>query len=239
MASRLLELPREIRDLIYDYALVRDVIPVQCAAVLLEATVSRSPGICRQLDKNYPLRRVRAHRRIWYIPSFDIGLSSAANDSGELRNIQMTYQLAMPSDTPSSHMIEIRLLQTCRQIYHEARESFYGKNLFSFTADFGVPTTFAFLCDRPAESLKLISSMKLALVEASNLRGTVGAHYPVLRRSTDSLVLQFAYNHFTDLCTLLSINDMTQLLLWSKSVCLGKQKRLMDRDRGSLPGLTP
>lgn len=208
MASRLLELPREIRDLIYDYVLVRDVIPVQCAAVLSEVAASRSPGICRQLDKNYPLRRIRATRRIWYIPRFDIGLTSAANDSGELRNIQMTYQLGMPSDMLSSHRIEIRLLQTCRQIYHEARKSFYGKNLFSFTADFSVPTAFAFLCDRPATSLKLISSIKLLLVEASNLRGTIGAHYPVLRRSTDSLVLQFAYNHFTDLCTLLSTSRM-------------------------------
>jgi hypothetical protein len=209
MASRLLELPREIRDLIYDYVLLRDVIPIQCAALLLEATASRSPGIRRQLDKTYPLRRVRAHRRIWYIPRFDIGLTSAANDLGEeLRNIKMTYQLAIPPDTPFSHMIEIRLLQTCRQIYHEARKSFYGKNLFSFTADFGVPTAFAFLCDRPAESLKLISSMRLVLVEASNLRGTMGAHYPETRRSTDSLVLQFVYNHFTDLCTLLSTSRM-------------------------------
>jgi hypothetical protein len=204
MASRLLELPREIRDLIYGYVVVCDVIAIESAAVLLDATASRSAV---ELDKTYPLRRLRAHRRVWYVPRFDI--ASAAYDSRDgLTNIQMTYQLAIPADTPSSQKIEIRLLQTCRQIYHEARKVFYGQNLFGFTANFSVPTAFAFLCDRPAESLKLVSSMKLALVEASNLRGTMGAHYPVFRRSTDSLVLQFTYNYFTDLCTLLSTKRM-------------------------------
>ena len=205
MSSRLLKLPRELRDLIYGYVLVCDVILVQSAAVLLDATVCRST---RELDKAYPLRRLRAHRRIWLTPRFDIGLTSAEYDSRDgPTNIRMTYQLASPSDTSSNH-IEIRLLQTCRQIYHEARKVFYGQNLFSFTESLSIPTAFAFLCDRPPESLKLISSMELALVEASNMRGTIGAHYPVLRRSTDSLVLQFAYNHFTDLCTLLSTTRM-------------------------------
>jgi hypothetical protein len=208
MPLRLLELSREIRDLIYGYVVVCDVISIQSAAVLSEATASRSPGICTELDKTYPLRRPRAHRRIWHIPRFDIGLASVADNPGELRNVQMTYQLEIPPNTPSSHRIEIRLLQTCRQIYHEAGKVFYGQNLFSFTSNFNIPTAFAFLCDRPAESLKLISSMELALVEASNLRGTMAAHYPVTRRSTDSLVLQFAYNHFTDLCTLLSTSRM-------------------------------
>ena len=205
MSSRLLKLPRELRDLIYGYVLVCDVIPVQSAAVLLEAPAFRST---RGLEKAYPLRRLRAHRRIWLTPRFDIGLTSAEYDSRDgPTNIRMTYQLAIPSDTSSNH-IEIRLLQTCRQIYHEARKVFYGQNIFSFTESLSIPTAFAFLCDRPAESLKLISSMELALVEASNMRGTIGAHYPVLRRSTDSLVLQFAYNHFTDLCTLLSTTRM-------------------------------
>ena len=40
------------------------------------------------------------------------------------------------------------------------------------------------------------------------MRGTTQAHYPITRRSTDSLVLQYAYHHFTDLCTLMSTPRM-------------------------------
>jgi hypothetical protein len=76
--------------------------------------------------------------------------------------------------------------------------------MFSFTADFSIPTAFAFLCDTPAEPFLLISSMELALTEYNNTNGTTETHYPITRRSTDSLVLQYAYNHFTELCTLLS-----------------------------------
>jgi hypothetical protein len=125
-----------------------------------------------------------------------------------LKAVQMTYQLAVSPERSPSQSIEIHLLQTCKQIYHEARKTFYGKNLFSFTADFRIPTAFVFLCDRPAESLLLISSMELALTEDNNTISTNEAHYPIYRRSTNSLVLQYAYNHFTDLCTLLSTSRM-------------------------------
>ncbi|KAF1946598.1 hypothetical protein EJ02DRAFT_215372 [Clathrospora elynae] len=206
--SRLLQLPREIRDLIYDYVLVRDVISIECAVVNFPKAAdvaSFSPRFCTDFTKLFPSRSPWAHRRLWSIPAFDIDVAFSQVDLvKEPRFVQMTYQLAVNP----SHDIGIRLLQTCKQVYTEARETFYVKNLFSFTGDFRIPTAFAFLCDRPAKSLLLISSMELALTEDSNMRGTTEAHYPIVRRSTDSLVLQYAYNHFTDLCTLLSTSRM-------------------------------
>ncbi|KAL6707397.1 hypothetical protein ACN47E_004176 [Coniothyrium glycines] len=208
--SLLLQLPREVRDLIYEHVLVRDVIPIEAAVVKIpEATASRSPGYSKNLRELLPCRYSWSHRRLWLIPVLDIvcdfGPSDRTEDPRSTRSVSMTYQLDTWSPMVSPEgPIEIRLLQTCKQVYHEAREIFYGRNIFSFTADFRIATAFAFLCDRPAESLRLISSMELALLEDNNMRATAEAHYPIVRRSTDSLVLQYAYNHFTDLATLLS-----------------------------------
>jgi hypothetical protein len=210
MASQLLQLPREIRDLIYEHALVREVVPIECAVVPIPgATGSCNLGCYEDVIESLPLRRLRIRRRIWSIPTFDIDVSFSEGDAGESQKaVHMTYQLAIPHEKSPGHSIEIRLLQTCKQIYYEARKCFYGRNTFSFTADFRIPTAFAFLCDRPAESLLLISSMELALTEYNNTSATTEAHYPISRRSTDSLVLQYAYNHFTDLCILLSTSRM-------------------------------
>lgn len=206
--SRLLLLPREIRDLIYEHVLVRDVIPIECAVTNMSPsrfarrrTLSFSDG----LKEMYPCKRPRSQRRIWSVPAFDIDLSIPEGDSiNDPKIVHMTYQLANSIASSRAYGIEIRLLQVCNQIYSEAKSVFYCKNTFSFTGDYRIPTTFAFLCDRPAESLLLIKSLELALLEDNNLRGTTQAHYPVMRRSTDSLALQYAYHHFTDLCTLMS-----------------------------------
>lgn len=120
----------------------------------------------------------------------------------------MTYQVASPTTAHQEDPLDLRLLQTCRQIYLEAKEVFYNRNIFSFTADFRLGTAFAFLCDRPPESLRSIRAIELALMEDNNMRATDGAHYPITSRSTDCMVLQYAYNHFTDLTTLLSTSRM-------------------------------
>ncbi|USP73086.1 uncharacterized protein yc1106_00360 [Curvularia clavata] len=206
MPSRLLVIPREIRDLIYEYVLVRDVILIErAAATVPESAIIRSPEFYKRFAQSYPLTRKRVHRRVWLIPRFDLGLPCYKDDP-ELppSAVQMTYQLNSQCDLSHQDRIEINVLQTCQQIYHEAREIFYNKNVFRFKAAESIATTFAFLCDRPAESLKLISSIEMTLDEGTNLRGTDEAHYPVVARSTDSVVLRYAYNHFTELCTLLS-----------------------------------
>lgn len=210
MDSRLLKLPREIRDLIYEFALVRDVILIERgAATISEGTASHSPEFYRRLTKSHPLTRSRTHRRMWLIPRFDLGLTSYTCDPEDPpSHVQMTYQLTDQCDGQPQDRINICLLQTCQQVYHEARKVFYGKNRFRFPTAECIPTAFAFLCDRPAESLKLISTIDVTLSEGHNLRGTGEAHYPAIPRSTDSLVLRYAYNHFTDLCTLLSTSRM-------------------------------
>ncbi|RMZ70512.1 zinc ion binding [Pyrenophora seminiperda CCB06] len=213
MSSRLLELPRELRDMIYEFVLVRDVIPIQRAAAALgyipEESRNRCPEFYRQVTLTYPLRKTCAHRRTWAIPRFDLRVSSSRYDPRDLpTDVQMTYQLEDDYDVPWAYKFDLRLLQTSRQIYEEAREVFYSKNLFSFTDTEAIPTAFAFLCDRPAESLKLISAMEITFDEGSNMIGTTGAHYPIQAKSTDSLVLRYAYHCFPDLCTLLSTPRM-------------------------------
>lgn len=120
----------------------------------------------------------------------------------------MTYQLAPPSarpiDTYCNDKIVVQLLRVCRKVNFEASPLFYKKNIFSFTGRFPVSTALAFMQDRPATALILISSMELALTEDNNMRGTAEAHFPPTRRSSDCLVLQHAFHYFGDLCTLLS-----------------------------------
>jgi hypothetical protein len=197
--TRFLQLPREIRDLIYEHMLVRDIIPIECA--MTRTSTSDLPNAFNYISSAYPLHAARIHRRIWPIPAFDISIDPSDRPRDRSPTIYLTYQLAK-ADLGSS--INLNILQANHQVYTEATKVFYGSNIFSFTSDFRIPTAFAFLCDRPAASLKLITSLELALMEDNNIRGTPQAHYPAIRRSTDSLVLQYAYHWFTELCTLLS-----------------------------------
>jgi hypothetical protein len=194
--SRLLQLPREIRDLIYEQVLIRNAIPIECAITKPSSgLVSQAFG---ELSEYYPLRAPRQHRRIWPMPAYDLDSDFDATP------IYMTYQLAKRTPPTPNTEINLNLLRVCKQIHAETHKIFYSGNIFSFTGDYRIPTAFAFLCDRPPASLLLIGSLELSLMEDNNTQATPGAHYPVLQRSVASLVLQYAYNYFTDLCTLLS-----------------------------------
>jgi hypothetical protein len=197
--TRFLQLPREIRDLIYSYMLVREAIPIESA--MTKTLTSGLPDAFNDISSTYPLQAPRIHRRIWPIPAFDMALDPSNRSRDRSPTIYMTYQLSQADLDPR---INLNILQANHQVYDEASKVFYGSTIFSFTSDFRIPTAFAFLCDRPARSLRLITSIELALMEDNNIRGTPNAHYPAIRRSTDSLVLQYAYHWFTELCTLLS-----------------------------------
>jgi hypothetical protein len=197
-----LRLPREIRDLVIEHILVRDTIPIECA--IAKPSSTRVPRIFDELNNIYPLRSPHAHRRLWSMPMFDMNLDYTDSNRDKPMVIYMTYQIAHQNGSSSSHRLNLSLLQVSKQVYAEASKIFYRNNIFSFTGDYRIPTAFAFLCDRPATSLRLIESLELALIEDNNMRGTPHAHYPILRRSTDSLVLQYAYHYYTELCTLLS-----------------------------------
>ncbi|KAH7095575.1 hypothetical protein FB567DRAFT_512898 [Paraphoma chrysanthemicola] len=206
--SRLLKLPRELRDIIYAYVFDREVISIESAVtkVVYSHTSSRprtyltndrAPSYANELRKEYPLRAATLHRRIGSVPAFDVGFDSY----GTPNTVYMTYQLAKDVQEDG---VSVALLQVCKQANIEASSVFYGRSTFSFTSDFRIPCAFAFLCDRPASSLLQIRSLELALMEYCNMAGTSQAHFPVIRRSTDCLVLQYAYQYFTELCTLLS-----------------------------------
>ena len=203
-ASRLLQLPREIRDIIYHYVLVRNTIPIESAAVNYCKTTRRSPGFRKALSMEYPCRFTHHYRRTWTVASFDLKAEFGTYDLiDEPRTVQLTYQYSSHRYNCVPDSIDVQLLQISKQIYAEAVKILYGKNKFTFNED-GVPVAFNFLCDRPAASLLLVTSLSLGLTENNNMGGTSDAHYPVTRRATDNLTLQYVYNHFTDLCTLLS-----------------------------------
>jgi hypothetical protein len=217
--SPLLSLPAELRNLILEHVLGQDFIRIECAVASVRPHATRvlDHSFGKEILKKYPLRVPRVNRRLWSVPAFDLeyttdnraatrtGLPSAR---GEAVAVHMTYQLARrASDTPQDRP-GLHILRVSKQMYKEASEIFWGCNIFSFTSDFRIATAFAFLCDRPAASLRLIKALEIALAESNNMKGTQQAHYPVIRRSTDSEVLRYAYNHFTDLCTLLSTPRM-------------------------------
>ncbi|KAJ8111351.1 hypothetical protein OPT61_g6035 [Boeremia exigua] len=209
--SRLLQLPREIRDLIWECAIVRDTIPIDCA-------VFEGPGYRRhtgypcpyspQLREAYPLHRKVTWRRTWSLPVYDLKVDIQGGTWMEPKRARMTYQLASPCARPNERRTEdkiaIQLLQVCRTISTEAKPLFYSKNVFSFTGRFPISTALAFLQDRPAAALSQLSSIEMVLTEDNNMRGTPEAHFPSVTRSSDCLVLQYAFQYFTDLCTLLS-----------------------------------
>jgi hypothetical protein len=198
--TRFLDLPREIRDLCYEHMLVRDVIPIECA--ITKPSSLHNFSVYDNLNTIFPLTAPRIHRRFWLIPIFDMDLDYTNEE--ESSSVYMTYQLSKQEAVASADSLNLNILQASKQLYAEAFKIFYSNNVFSFTGDYRIPTAFAFLCDRPAASLCLIKSLELALMEDTNMRGTTQAHYPIIRRSTDSLVLQYAYHYFTELCTLLS-----------------------------------
>ncbi|KAJ4990711.1 hypothetical protein SVAN01_03720 [Stagonosporopsis vannaccii] len=211
MSLQLTNLPREIRDLIWEHSIVRDTIPIDCAVV-------EGPGYRRhtgfpcsfspQLHKAYPLIRDVTWRRTWFLPIYDLKVDIDGGTWMEPKRARMTYQIAAPCTGPKRthdfEKIAIQLLQVCRTIRDEARALFYKNNVFSFTGQFPISTALAFLQDRPVIALSQLSSIEILLTEDNNMRGTADAHFPPTTRSSDCLVLQHAFHYFTDLCNLLS-----------------------------------
>lgn len=209
--SRLLRLPRELRELIYEHALVRCTIPIECAVVRGPGYRKHSGYPCAfspQLHEAFPLTRKAVHRRTWSLPIYDLDVDIQGGTWMEPKRAQMTYQLgttcARPNHARQIDGITLQLFQVCRTIHDEARPLFYKKNTFSFTAKFPVSTALAFIQDLSPTALPLLSSIEMVLTEDNNMRGTAEAHYPPTTRSSDCLVLQHAFHYFTGLCDLLA-----------------------------------
>ncbi|KAI8939308.1 hypothetical protein NX059_003098 [Plenodomus lindquistii] len=205
-ASPLLQLPREIRDLIYEHALTGEHSTIALESAMVNSyrpAQNRDTSFYSRHGYKYQCHHARTHRRVWSVPTFDLHVAFGTQDIYNIpKHVSMTYQLGLKYhsvDRPN-----VNLLLTNKQIHIEASEIMYGTALFSFKGDFALATAFAFLCDRTPFALRLIKRIELSLVEGSNISGTTASHYPIVLRSTDSAVLQHAYNHYTDLCTLLS-----------------------------------
>lgn len=215
-SSPLLRLPRELRNLIWEYTLVRDTIPIECAVVTGPGYRRHTGFPCPyspQLHEAYPLNRNVGHRRTWFLPIYDLEVDIQGGTWMEPKRARMTYQLAPAVSKPNSlksgdDKIAIQLLRVCWMINHEANRLFYEKNVFSFTGQFPISTALAFLQDRSTDALSRLSSIELLLSENNNMRGSAEAHFPPTVRSSDCLVLQHAFHYFNDLCTLLSSPDV-------------------------------
>jgi hypothetical protein len=214
-SSPLLQLPRELRELIYEHAIVRKTIPINCAVIKGPGYRKHTGYPCStspQLHEAYPLNREAVHRRTWSLPIYDLNVDIQGGTWMEPKQAQMTYQLGdtrpKPGHAKRNDKIAIQLLQVCRTLYDEARPLFYKKNIFSFTGRFPVSTAHAFIQDLSTTALPLLSSIEIVLTEDNNMRGSAEAHYPPTTRSSDCLVLQHAFNYFTDLCALLALSTV-------------------------------
>lgn len=191
--SPFLKIPRELRNIIYTYLLTQ---PKIC----LESSVigTTTPAYAEMIQPDLPPRKPRRARSTWVQNTVDyvnryVDVTPISVDCDEIVDVEVTYQVAL-NKLISAPYLDIFL--TSRQIYSEAREIFYGKNIFCFSADFRIPTAFHFLKDRPSASLACIRSMELHLLEE---------YY---RDETVSVLTLYSFTFFTDLCAILASPQM-------------------------------
>ncbi|KAF2793747.1 hypothetical protein K505DRAFT_375142 [Melanomma pulvis-pyrius CBS 109.77] len=211
-----LALPREVRDLIYDYLLVHDKVSVK------NVVIDPPPWVPEKLLHVFQtgLKQPVVRRQTWRLPA-DHVLDPTYVEEGELfesvepgKELQMSFKIAPIRDKSSGIEIEpclnIHLMLVCRQLYSEAREVFYSKNTFQFTGDFRIPTALAFLLDRTLESLSYIRSLELALTETCWSHPDQFDQYTSPGSSPQpGLVLRYAYDYFRQLCSLIASSSMS------------------------------
>ncbi|KAL1386601.1 hypothetical protein HDK64DRAFT_190954, partial [Phyllosticta capitalensis] len=136
-----LQLPRELRDRIYEYALIVGVVPIEPVRCNNREDPQRRH--CMQMPLRYSSRPV--HQR------------TIRRDPGT--QAMLTYELAR-----FSQQAPITVFQTCRQIYQESSEIFYSKNQFFFDCrddGLSIPMAVSFFRDRPARVTSWIKSIKV------------------------------------------------------------------------------
>ena len=155
----LLGLPRELRDAILANLLLHSTIAIECGIVSIpkyrevDLAHGRAPLMFSQIGPlgNFPLRRPCVGRGTWTVPlsdmTFDAEVYVGYEGTGELppstksRDVPvgMTYQLEAKSES-----IDLAIMLVCKQLYQDACEMFYGRNVFSFRADFRIPSALRF-----------------------------------------------------------------------------------------------
>lgn len=181
---RFIDLPREVRDEFYNYALVRGIIDIDSTPPFVPADqfVPLSSDIKASIETSLLLSKDKtkqacmcsgcAHaffysdRRSIARTMRDIHTveSSAPTTAGTVTQpLKQSYCLhANAEDSPV-----IALLSTNRQLYLEASEIFYAKNLFNFLTPIKAPDSMlncqAFLEDRPDRCLAFIAGVDLLI----------------------------------------------------------------------------
>lgn len=144
----LLDLPRELRDLVYERMLIRKVIYIV-------------PGYCwEKRTWGNPYRfdlHVPEHQRSTYERTLAAGMQYAS------------YEERKRGSRRNHNCPNLNIFLTCRQVYDETSSVYYKQNLFYF--DFAgrtnevlsVQAGHAFLLDRPPRSLQRLRSIKLTI----------------------------------------------------------------------------
>lgn len=139
MAS-FLNLPRELRDSIYQASLVS----------LDNVDISEVNIDMRPLNPDLKLKL----RGTWRGEIVD------PEEENILDPVAMTYQMSFTSRVEN---LSLNLFLVNRQIYSESRQVFYEQNRFRFSDYYltGIPACLAFLFDRPQGSLRYIRDVQL------------------------------------------------------------------------------
>lgn len=198
----LLQLPREIRDLIYEYLLVFGLVPISCAVTKAPKSlvaVGGEVGFCESLYQTYRLTYPLEHRSTWSVAVETLAIP-ADNFQLESSTVYMTYQLDSSRLKDSYQHLELQLLQVCRQLHAEVSDAFYSKNTFSFMSSFAVPGAAMFLEDRSANASRCIRSLEIHMKEVQLGMVQEGAFPENDRRSQG----YDADGHYTRLCALLA-----------------------------------
>jgi len=157
--SPLLTLPRELRDEILANLLLHGTVPFECGITSIpnfreveDDEIERSPVTEQQALQEYPLRCPCTGRRSWTVPLRDVTGSDRVflPSDGRREESHMTYADGISVGLTyqllgTSECIDLGIMLVCKQLYQEASEMFYGRNIFSFKADFRMPTALSFL----------------------------------------------------------------------------------------------
>ncbi|KAF1994005.1 hypothetical protein P154DRAFT_401378, partial [Amniculicola lignicola CBS 123094] len=208
---QLLLLPREIRDLVYRLLFVRSTIGIECA--LAEGVHSGEDLPLRRTEwpPLYMLRSPLHLRSTWPVPepALDLqGIEEWWTLSSRDQQLDMTYQL-IPEDSGGVPHLPLQAMLVCKQIYHEARETFYAKNVFRLVGDFQIPTALQFLKDRSPGSRSLISTIEMSMMEDEcEVPEQSDAYVPSSGHTQSTLRLRYAYDYYEPLCSMLASPSM-------------------------------
>lgn len=171
---RFLDLPRELRDRIYAYALVYGEISIETAACELPG-----PRSFRQSSNYRAPRTAVAFQSTFIVPSSGKKLKRHDWKYGVDGLQHATYKLDRPLRCEKYHYrheewceqcaaldseIHLGLLSASRQLHFEASDIFYKRNKFCFSDEItGWPSTvcLTFLHDRPIRALGMIRGLNL------------------------------------------------------------------------------